>query len=122
MNLLRVLVLGVGLAAVSAAGADDKPAKVDPKKLVGEWTIKEGFKAGEKATGDALKAPIIVTKDTVTIKGEKAEETFEFTYKVNADKGEIDLEITKPEALKGAKTQGIVKLEGGKFTLCYHPR
>ena len=121
MNLLRVLVLGVGLAAVSAAGADDKPGKVDPKKLVGEWTIKEGWKAGEKAGGDATKGTIVVTKDTVTIKGDKPEETFEFTYKVNADKGEIDLEITKPEPLKGAKTQGIVKLEDGKFTLCYHP-
>ena len=45
MYLLRALVLGVGLAAVSAAGADDKPTKVDPKKLVGEWKIKEGWKA-----------------------------------------------------------------------------
>ncbi len=121
MNLVRALVLGVGLATVPAAGADDKPTKIDPKKLVGEWKIKEGWKAGEKATGDALKAPVILTKDTVTIKGDKPEETFEFTYKVNADKGEIDLEITKPEMLKGAKTQGIVKLEDGKFTLCYHP-
>lgn len=121
MNLVRALVVGVAVAAVSAAGADDKPGKVDAKKLVGEWKIKEGWKAGEKATGDALKAPIIVTKDTVTIKGEKPEEVFEFSYKVNGDKGEIDLEITKPEPLKGAKTQGIVKLEDGKFTLCYHP-
>lgn len=121
MNLVRAAVLGVGLVAVSAAGADDKPAKVDPKKLVGEWKITDGWKAGEKASGDALKAPIIVAKDTVTIKGEKAEETFEFTYKVNADKGEIDLEITKPEPLKGAKTAGILKLDGDKFTLCYHP-
>jgi uncharacterized protein (TIGR03067 family) len=121
MYLVRALVLGVAVAAVSAAGADDKPGKVDEKKLVGEWKIKEGWKAGEKATGDALKAPVIVTKDTITLKGEKPEETFEFSYKVNADKGEIDLEITKPEPLKGAKTQGIVKVEDGKFTLCYHP-
>jgi uncharacterized protein (TIGR03067 family) len=121
MNLVRALVLGVAVAAVSAVGADDKPGKVDAKKLVGEWKIKEGFKAGEKATGDSLKAPVVVTKDTVTLKGEKAEETFEFTYKVNADKGEIDLEITKPEPLKGAKTQGIVMLDGDTFKLCYHP-
>lgn len=121
MNLVRALVLGVAVVALSAAGADDKPGKVDPTKLVGEWKIKEGWKAGEKATGDATKGTIIVTKDTVTIKGDKPEETFKFSYKTNADKGEMDLEITEPEPLKGAKTQGIIKLEDGKFTLCYHP-
>jgi uncharacterized protein (TIGR03067 family) len=121
MNLLRAVVLGVGVLAISAAGADDKPGKVDAKKLVGEWKITEGWKAGEKATGDATKGTIIVAKDMVTIKGDKPEETFEFSYKLNADKGEIDLEITKPEPLKGTKTQGIAKLEDGKFTLCYHP-
>ena len=30
-------------------------------------------------------------------------------------------EITKPEPLKGAKTQGIVMLDGDTFKLCYHP-
>lgn len=123
MNLVRALVLGVGLVAISATVADDKPAKLDPKKLVGDWKITEGWKAGEKAGGDATKGTITLTKDTVTIKGDKPEETFKFTYKLNVDKSpaEMDLEITEPEPLKGAKTQGIIKLEDGKFTLIYHP-
>ena len=31
------------------------------------------------------------------------------------------MEITKPDALKGAKALGIIGYEGGEVKLCYHP-
>jgi uncharacterized protein (TIGR03067 family) len=123
MSWLRTLVLGVGLVTVSAAAQDDKKAdKLDPAKLVGTYKITDGKRAGEKLGDDAKKGTVVVTKETIALKGEDGME-FEFSYKLDAkaDPAEIDLEITKPDALKGAKTQGIIAVDGGELKLCYHP-
>jgi uncharacterized protein (TIGR03067 family) len=123
MSLSRTMALGVALVAVATAGADDKPGKLDPAKLVGEYTITEGKKAGEKAAGDGLKGKITITKDKIKLDGGSPEMTFEFTYKVKADAtpSEIDMEITLPEAFKGTKTNGIISMAEGTVQLCYHP-
>ena len=123
MSWLRTLVLGVGLVTVSAAAQDEKKAgKLDPAKLAGTYKITDGKRAGEKIGDDAKKGAVVCTKDTITLKGADGME-FEFNYKLDAktDPAEIDLEITKPDALKGAKTQGIISAEGGEVKLCYHP-
>ncbi|HVK11117.1 MAG TPA: TIGR03067 domain-containing protein [Gemmataceae bacterium] len=124
MSWLRTLVLGVGLVAVSAAAAQDdkKESKLDPAKLVGAYKLADGKKAGEKLGDDAKKGSVVITKDTIALKGADGTE-FEFSYKLDAkaNPAEIDMEITKPEALKGAKTMGIIALEGGEVKLCYHP-
>jgi uncharacterized protein (TIGR03067 family) len=124
MSWLRTLVLGVGLVAVSAAAAQDekKSGKLDPAKLAGTYTIADGKKAGEKLGDDSKKAKVIFTKETITIKGEDGMD-FEFSYKLDAkaDPVAIDMEITKPDALKGAKTMGIIGYEAGEVKLCYHP-
>ncbi len=124
MSLLRVLVLGFGLVAVSAAAADDdkKPGKLDADKLVGAWKITAGMKAGEKVDEKALKAAVSFTKDKITLKDEQGME-FEFSYKLDAatDPVGIDMGITKPEAFKDAKAQGIIELKDGTLKLCYHP-
>lgn len=121
MTLVRALVLGVAVTALSAATADDKPAPLDPAKLVGEWKIVDGKKAGEKIGDDAKKGKVIVDKEKITLKGDDM--TFVFGYKLDAKKSpaEIDLVILEPEGLKDAKAKGIIKLEDGKKTLCYHP-
>ena len=123
MSWLRTLVLGVGLVTVSAAAQDDKKAdKLDPAKLVGTYKITDGKRAGEKIGDDAKKSAVVITKETITLKGEEGME-FEFSYKLDAkaDPAAIDMEITKPDALKGAKTQGIISMDGGEVKLCYHP-
>lgn len=121
MTRVRALVLGLAAVAVTAAVADDKPAPLDPAKLVGDWKIVEGMKAGEKSGDDAKKGMVIVDKEKITLKGDDM--TFAFSYKIDPKKepAEIDLEIVEPEGLKGAKAKGIVKLEKEKVTLCYHP-
>ncbi len=123
MSWLRALVLGAGLVAVSAAAADDdnKPGKLDPGKLVGTYKITDGKKAGDKIGDDAKKGAVIFTKEAITIKEDDM--TFKFGYKLDPKEtpAAIDMEITEPDALKGAKALGIIKLEGGEVTLCYHP-
>jgi uncharacterized protein (TIGR03067 family) len=121
MTLVRVLTVGLGALALTAAAAQDKTEPLDPAKLVGDWKIVDGMKAGEKIGDDAKKGTVVIEKGKITLKGDDM--TFAFSFTVNAKKtpAEIDLEIVEPEGLKGTKAAGIIKLDGGKLTLCYHP-
>jgi uncharacterized protein (TIGR03067 family) len=121
MKLVRATILGLSLIVISVASADDKPGKLDPTKLVGDWVITEGMKAGEKTGEEATKGTIVITKDKITIKGDDM--TFEFSYKLDtkADPVSIDMEIVQPEGLKGTAAKGIVAMADGKLKLCYHP-
>jgi len=121
---MRTLVLALGLVVIANVSAQDKKEEkkpLDPAKLVGKWSITEGLKAGEKVGDDAKKGVIEFTKDKISLKSMDAE--FEFSYKVDvkATPASIDLEILKPEGFKGTKAMGIIKIEDGKATLCYHP-
>ena len=99
----------------------EKAAKFDAAKLIGDWKLSEGTKAGEKSGPDLGKDVVTITKDKISLKAGGMD--FEFNYKVDdsKDPAAIDMEITLPEGLKGSKAPGIVKVEGDKFTLCYSP-
>lgn len=123
MALNRIFVLSLAVVIATAASADDKPAKLDPAKLLGKFINIEGVKSGEKADPDRLKGQFVtVTKDVFKIEGDRPEQTFEFAYKLNTDRvpAEIDFEITFPDDLKGNPAWGIISLEGDKLKLCYH--
>ncbi len=121
MTRIATLGLAVGLMAAVTAAAEDKPGKLDPAKLEGDWTITEGVKAGEKSGGDATKGTVTVTKDKITLKSDDM--TFVFGYKID-DKptpAALDLEMLEPEAFGKPKAKGIIKLDGEKVSLAYHP-
>lgn len=117
MTLVRALVVTLAVAGVGMA--EDKPA-FDAAKLAGTWKFTAGTKAGEKADMSMLKDGAMFTKDTITLKNEMG--TFEFKFKVNAkaSPATIDLEMTAPEAFKGTKSLGLIKLEGDTLTLIYN--
>jgi uncharacterized protein (TIGR03067 family) len=122
MTRLRLMAMALALLVGGWTLADDKkPAeKLDPAKLLGDWTVTEGKKAGDASGEDVKKAVLTVTKDKMTFAGDGMK--FVFAYKIDKDKSpaEVDLEILEPEAFK-SKAKGIIKLEDGKMTLCYHP-
>ena len=122
MTLLRAMAVGLTLAAAVTAGADDKKAKFDPAKVVGDWTLTAGEKDGEKLPADHLKGVVTFTKDTIAIKGDGDDMSFGFKYTVDAaaDPAAIDMEITAPEALKGTKAKGILGWDGDKLKLTYN--
>jgi uncharacterized protein (TIGR03067 family) len=123
MFIVRTLFFVVALALVGVVGADEKPAKLDPEKLLGKYVDLEGMKAGEKAESARLEGQFVtITKDIIQIEGDKPEQLFKFAYKLNTDKNpvEIDMEIQYPEDLKGNKANGIISLEGNILKLCYH--
>ena len=117
---IRTLALTLALA-VAVSAEDKKPADFDAKALLGKWTFSEGIKAGEKTEADKLKEPAEFTADKITLK--TADATFVFKYSIDAKVSPIavDLEILEPEGFKGAKSMGIIALDGDKLTLAYNP-
>jgi uncharacterized protein (TIGR03067 family) len=120
--------LGLGWAllfAVVGAPADDgkKPAGLDPVRLVGTWQVTEGVKAGEKSAADSLKGSVVVTRERITVRGERSTFVFAYTVNARAEPVEIEMEILEPQAFKGTKAKGIVAVDdAGVLRLCYHPR
>ncbi|MBX9626013.1 MAG: TIGR03067 domain-containing protein [Gemmataceae bacterium] len=123
MSRARFIPFAAAMVFVAPAGAEDKPAKFDPQKLLGKYIDIEGMKDGEKADPDRLKGQFVtVTKDVFKIEGDLPQQTFEFAYKLDVTKTpvEIDLEIQYPEDLKGNKARGIIAFDGKTLKLCYH--
>lgn len=110
--------LVVGLLTVTAM-AEDKPTPFDPAKLVGDWKVAEGTKAGQKDNrpDDA----VTITKDTIIHEYDGKRFVFAYKLDLRSTPTAIDMTIREPEDLKGNEAKGITKLVGGKLTLCYHP-
>ena len=103
----------------------ENDGKAPPKKLVvedlfGEWKIRSGTRAGSSIESDRLPT-IKITKKTFTIPSEAGEE-FVMSYKVDMDAKPItiDFKIESGPVPEG-NAKGIIKLEDGVLTLCYHP-
>ena len=122
MTRLRLAAFALcAFAAVTVA--DDKPAmKMDAAKLVGSYKIVSGQKAGEDMSEDAKKAPITFAKDKITMKSQ--DQTFVFEYKLDTEvtPATIAMTITEPDALKGSKSKGIIKMMDGKLVIAYDPQ
>lgn len=122
MMLVRMTVLGLALAVAACATAQDKPTKLDPAKLVGNYTITDGVKDGTKSPPENLKMlSVIIAKDTMTLKTPDGD--FKFQYSIDPSKmpAEIDLEILDGPIGKGAKSKGIIAIEGTTIKLAYSP-
>jgi uncharacterized protein (TIGR03067 family) len=123
MTMIRVLAFGIALAFAANISAQDKEkAKLDPAKLVGTYTFVDGVKDGTKTPADNLKMlSLIVTQDTMTLKTPDGD--FKFKYSVDASKSpaEIELEILEGPVGKGAKSKGIIAMEGETVKIAYSP-
>lgn len=100
---------------------EKKGAKFDPSKILGQWNVTEGMRAGETVPADRLaEAKITFEKNMITIPA--GEESFIMSYEINADAMpiEIDMEIDSGPAPEGSAALGILKFEDGNFVLCYN--
>jgi uncharacterized protein (TIGR03067 family) len=117
---LTGLIAAVLVAApVFAEDAKVKETAFDAAKLLGDWKITAGWKAGEKSEPDRLKPKIKITKDIITV-GE-GDMKFVIAYKIDAKASPtaIDMEIKEGPAGADLKAVGIVALDGDGFKLCY---
>jgi uncharacterized protein (TIGR03067 family) len=112
--------LCVVLFAAAAAKADDKPAPLDPAKLVGSWTYVAGTRAGEKVDKERMTGPVVVTKETFTLPGSEPKFVIGYTVDAKASPATIDMSI-KDGPVKEGKALGIIAVNGDELTLCYDP-
>lgn len=97
-----------------------EPKKMTAEDFHGSWKIESGMRAGSKI--DSGKMPAVkITKDTFTIPSPEGE--FVMAYKLNLDAKpmEVDFDIKKGPMPSG-KAKGIIKMDDGMMTLCYHPK
>lgn len=128
MTAIRILTVGVALAAATFAGAADekKGDKDAADMLVGSWKVTDGKKAGAAMGDDAKKGTYVITKDTIKIMVDGMDKplfVFKYTLDTKATPVAIDMEITDgPGAdTKGAKAKGIVEATGDEFKIAYDP-
>jgi uncharacterized protein (TIGR03067 family) len=112
--------LCLALFAAATAGADDKPAPLDPAKLVGSWTYVAGTRAGEKVDKDRLVGPVVITKETFTLPGSEPKLVIGYTVNAKASPATIDMSI-KDGPVKEGKAVGLVAVNGDELTICYDP-
>ncbi len=97
-----------------------KPA-LDVAKLPGEWTYVSGERAGSKADSSRLQGTVTFTQDTVTLPaGPDAKFVMAYTIDASKTPATIDLEI-KDGPVQEGKVQGVIKMDGDKLSICYHP-
>jgi uncharacterized protein (TIGR03067 family) len=114
MKLLGSLFALVAVAGLSSA----EEKKFDASKLEGKWKITEGMKNGEKVKDDNLKADVIITKDTVTIKA--SDMTHVMAYKLDTSKSPVQIDMEGKEGpAAGTKGEGIISLDGDTLKLAY---
>jgi uncharacterized protein (TIGR03067 family) len=113
----------LALFAVAVVGGEEKKeAKFDPAKLVGEWTIVSGTKAGVASPKEALAGKVTFTKDTITIQA-APDQKFVMTYKIVSKTSPADIDIVMKEApvpdAKDSKAEGIIAVTDDEVKLCY---
>jgi uncharacterized protein (TIGR03067 family) len=116
-----IVILGF-LAAFCFAYPDD--AKLDPTKMVGDWTYVEGKKEGTAVEKSHLEGVVKVDKTKFTIPGEPGQ-VFVMGYKLDGTKTPAEIDITIDDApIKeaiGSTSKGIVSIDGDTMKLCYAP-
>jgi uncharacterized protein (TIGR03067 family) len=111
------ILLAAGSFGASGQGKDDK---FDATKLVGTWKYVSGVKEGQKLDADHFKGQtVVLTKDTFTLKSSDA--TFVMKYKLDtkAKPIAVAMEIAEGPVGVGAKSAGIIELNGDDLKICY---
>ncbi len=95
--------------------------KLDPAKMVGEWQCVKGMKGGEEIPEERMASAVTFSEDMITIPI-GPDMAFKMSYTVNAENtpATIDMKIEEGPG-DGGNALGIVKIEDGKFYLCYDP-
>ncbi len=95
--------------------------KFDAKSLVGQWKVTSGKRAGAAIDAERLPQMITITKKNLTIESGD-DNPFVFSYKVDVKSSPIGIDFNiEGGPVPEGKAIGILKMDKGKFTLCYDP-
>jgi uncharacterized protein (TIGR03067 family) len=125
MKSIRVLAFALMVAVVLPVLAEEKNAnKFETEKILGDWSVTAGKKAGTAVGDEGKKGTYTITKDKITLNADgKALFVFEYTLDTKTDPVSIDMTIADgPDpSFKGSKGKGIIELKGEELNLCYDP-
>ncbi len=117
-GLLGLAVLGCLLASAAA----EEKAKLEPAKLAGTWTYVSGERSGVKVPAENLKqGTVVITKETITLKSDQGKFVMKYELDPSRTPCRINMEITEGAQGVGAKSEGIIALDGDRLKLCYPP-
>ena len=94
-------------------------AEFDAAKMVGTWTLVSSEKGGEKASQDRLQFKVVITKETLAMKGNDAEFVMKYTLDTEKSPVSIALTITESPFGSGASANGIIELAEDQLKICY---
>ncbi len=93
--------------------------KLDPNKIVGDWTYVRGQANGAAIDEERLAGLISITEKTLTLTSDDAK--FVFDYKIDTEKTPAAIKLTMTESPfgTGAEADGIIRMAGEQLELCY---
>ena len=92
------------------------------KDILGSWKCIKGTRAGEDVAAERMASVITIDEKLIKIPV-GPDQAFEMSYEIDTDKSPvaIDMKIEAGPAPAGSAALGIIKMEDGKFFLCYDP-
>ena len=115
---MKLFVAALSFVVFAGFGLAEEKKKFDPASIQGKWKFTEGTKFGTKVDEQNLKSDVTITKDTITIKA--ADETHVMSFKLDATKSPIEINLEGKEgASKGATAEGIIEVDGDTLKLAY---
>jgi len=116
MRALTAIGVGLLLSAAPAIRADDAG------KLEGAYTFTSGEEGGKAVPADQLKDDALrITDDTIVLSDDGGKSLFVLKYTLDTSKKPwgIAMTMTGSPFGKGAKSRGILELEGDTLKICY---
>ena len=91
------------------------------KNVLGKWKCINGSRGGKEVAAERMTS--VISIDEKLIKIPTGAGDFEMSYKIDDSKKpvEIDMKMEAGPGPPGSKALGIIKMDGGKFWLCYDP-
>ena len=106
-------------ATLTAPEVKDPPKKEEPT-IVGSWKAESGMAGGMKLPlPDSGVTFTFAADGKVTVIEGTEGKADTGTYKLDAKKSPMTLDLIPPEEKKGKIAQGIVKVEGDTLTICF---
>jgi uncharacterized protein (TIGR03067 family) len=121
MAALGMAVVALAVGAVIAANAED--AKKGLEKLQGTWALVSGERDGKKFTEEEVKKTMLFIKDdTFRIPESSVATSEDGTIKIDPSKKPKEMDATTGSGPdKGKIWQGIYKLHGDTYEVCFAP-
>jgi uncharacterized protein (TIGR03067 family) len=115
------IVMMAVVAGIVTGGADSDAGKKIVEKLQGNWQLVKAETSGKPAPEEKVAGTVMTfDKDSIVIRVEGKNTNEEATYKIDASKKPVAIDLHPPKQEK--VVQGILLLEGDTLKICFARR